>query len=129
MGDHWNKMHNNEITNLKQEHAQKIKELQDNMERKANTQRVKSERKVNGMLDAVKKEYNDYAQETENTIKQLTIEFKDEIEALQNENETKTHEINTVNTKLKEQKDLHDAALTNLKEQLEDKCNNDLLLK
>ena len=43
------------------------------------------------MLDTVKKECNDHAQETENTIKQLTHEFKDEIEALKNENEIKTN--------------------------------------
>ena len=44
----------------------------------------------------LKIEHDDHVQETENAIKQLTIGFKDEIEALQNENEIKPNAINNM---------------------------------
>ena len=52
------------------------------MEHEENLCQVKIDRIVSEMKDIVKKEHDDHVQETKNAIMQLTIEFKDEIEAL-----------------------------------------------
>merc|ERR1712183_868392 len=56
-------------------------------------------------------------------------EFKDEIEALQCEDEIKTNEINNMKRILKEQADVHNNEIFKLKDELEGKNNNDLYLK
>ena len=104
---------NDEITKLKQEHAKVTKRSQDVMECKENICQVKTDRRV------VKKSMMITCKKIENSIKQLAIGFKDEIEALQNENEIKTNAINNMENKSQDQKENHNEEMIKLKSEIE----------